>query len=148
MIKLNKEKANKLLERLSRADKEKMLTIVLKRTLSYIGLFELCMILENMKKEDFSVKSRVLYLLEEDLSEWEKDQTIPAESITVTVKGFNKIEEAQEFCEWYSGQGEQDASIWFDCRKSEGVIDVSTMNADIIHKTDKNNIDMTLKLYN
>ena len=48
----------------------------------------------------------------------------------VEIEGFNTKEEAEEFINWYSGQGEQDADIWFDCRKEEGTIDASSMNVD------------------
>jgi uncharacterized protein YodC (DUF2158 family) len=34
--------------------------------------------------------------------------------LKVIVSGFNTIEEAQVFCDWYEGQGEQDASYWFE----------------------------------
>lgn len=49
-------------------------------------------------------------------------------NIEVIIHGFNTLTEAEEFCSWYEGQGEQDASIWFECRKDEGIIDVDTMN--------------------
>jgi len=35
-------------------------------------------------------------------------------SFQVTVKGFKSKHDAQVFCDWYSGQGEQDADYWFD----------------------------------
>ncbi|MDB4311958.1 hypothetical protein N9937_00870 [bacterium] len=44
------------------------------------------------------------------------------DKIKVEITGFNTIAEAEEFCSWYSGQGEQDASMWFECRKDEGRI--------------------------
>lgn len=34
--------------------------------------------------------------------------------IKVIVSGFSTNEEAKVFCDWYEGQGEQDASCWFD----------------------------------
>jgi len=43
-----------------------------------------------------------------------------SKDFTVHIHGFKSLEEAEEFCQWYSGQGEQDASIWFECRKDEG----------------------------
>lgn len=54
------------------------------------------------------------------------------EQITLEISGFNTKAEAEEFISWYSGQGEQDASIWFECRKQEGKINVDTMNLDCI----------------
>lgn len=67
--------------------------------------------------------------------------------ITLTIKGFNTIAEANAFADWYEGQGEQDASIWFECRKDEGEIDVHSMLVDC-HKpyeiTDTN-LTMTIE---
>lgn len=65
--------------------------------------------------------------------------------IKVVVDGFKTIEEANEFCEWYSGQGEQDAAIWFDCRKSEGIIACDTMDCSDIQKVSDQQINMTVK---
>ena len=48
----------------------------------------------------------------------------------VEVTGFQTKEQAEAFINWYDGQGEQDASIWFKCRKEEGEIDISRMNTD------------------
>lgn len=41
---------------------------------------------------------------------------------TLQIDGFNDINEVQEFINWYEGQGEQDAAIWFEERKNEGKI--------------------------
>lgn len=49
---------------------------------------------------------------------------------TLTIKGFKNKQQVEEFASWYCGQGEQNASIWFECRCEEGVLDVSTMNVD------------------
>lgn len=46
---------------------------------------------------------------------------------SVKVEGFKTEAQAKAFIEWYEGQGEQNASIWFECRKSEGEIDVDFM---------------------
>ena len=46
----------------------------------------------------------------------------------VHVVGFKTEEQARQFIEWYEGQGEQDITIWLECRQSEGLIDISTMN--------------------
>lgn len=48
----------------------------------------------------------------------------------VLIEGFNTKAEAEEFINWYSGQGEQDADIWFECRKSDGDIEVDSMHVD------------------
>lgn len=34
--------------------------------------------------------------------------------ISVVVRGFNTVKEAQEFINWYEGAGEQDAYGWFE----------------------------------
>lgn len=44
------------------------------------------------------------------------------------LKGFKTKEQVKAFIEWYEGQGEQNACIWFECRKDAGEIDVDTMN--------------------
>lgn len=43
------------------------------------------------------------------------------------VTGFKTKAQVEAFIDWYSGQGEQDACIWFECRKSDGDIDVDRM---------------------
>ena len=50
--------------------------------------------------------------------------------ITLEIKGFKTIAQAKAFIDWYEGQGEQDASIWFECRQEEGEIDVDFMPVD------------------
>ena len=53
-----------------------------------------------------------------------------AKEITVAVKGFTNDAQAKAFIEWYEGQGEQDAWVWFELRKEEGELDVTSMNVD------------------
>ena len=68
------------------------------------------------------------------------------EEYKVVIKGFSSLAEAEEFVQWYSGQGEQDSAIWFECRKEEGLIEHSRM----YHKsssTDGNTVTMELELY-
>lgn len=48
----------------------------------------------------------------------------------VNVTGFKTKQQAEQFVEWYEGQGEQDAAIWFECRKDEGTLDVDFMPTD------------------
>lgn len=36
---------------------------------------------------------------------------------SVTITGFKTLEQAQAFASWYEGQGEQDASNWFECQE-------------------------------
>lgn len=54
--------------------------------------------------------------------------------ITLEIKGFKTIAQAKAFIDWYEGQGEQDACIWFECRKDEGEIDVDFMPVDCSKK--------------
>lgn len=146
-MKLNNKECEILLKRIENADKEKVLHLVLNRTLSYINLRELYKIIENLKSGNCNINDREHYLIDNDLKEWEEKQKTPQNNITVTVKGFNTFEEANQFCSWYCGQGEQDASIWFEERKSEGLITSRFMESQIIQKTDNNNIDMILKMH-
>ena len=146
-MKLNNKESKTLLKRIENADNEKVLHLVLNRTLSYINLRELYIIIENLKTGNCEISESEHYLIDNDLKEWEDKQKIPQNNITVTVKGFDTFEEANQFCDWYSGQGEQDASIWFEERKSEGLIPSSFMESNIIQKTDNNNIDMILKMH-
>jgi hypothetical protein len=37
----------------------------------------------------------------------------------VVITGFKTAEAAEEFYQWYNGQGEQDIQIWWECRQSE-----------------------------
>lgn len=62
---------------------------------------------------------------------------------SVKIVGFNTKEEAVEFCNWYSGQGEQDSSIWFECRKDEGEIPSRAMMTESI---DSNDDEVLMKL--
>lgn len=48
----------------------------------------------------------------------------------LNIGGFKTPEQAEAFISWYEGQGEQDAQIWFECRKDEGEIDVDFMPVD------------------
>jgi hypothetical protein len=40
--------------------------------------------------------------------------------MNVLVTGFDTTEEAEEFVSWFSGQGEQDALIWFQENHPQG----------------------------
>lgn len=40
-------------------------------------------------------------------------------SFKVVIDGFKSLEAAEEFYQWYSGQGEQDIDIWWECRQCE-----------------------------
>ena len=47
------------------------------------------------------------------------------------VSGFKTKAQVEMFISWYEGCGEQDFSLFLECRKEEGVIDVDCMNTDI-----------------
>ena len=58
---------------------------------------------------------------------------IPTKGIdmfSIKVEGFKTEAQAKAFIEWYEGQGEQSAAIWFEERKREGEIDVDFMPVD------------------
>jgi hypothetical protein len=48
----------------------------------------------------------------------------------LVIEGFKTKAQVQAFADWYSGQGEQDAYVWFECRKDAGEIDVDSMNTE------------------
>jgi len=50
----------------------------------------------------------------------------------ITIHGFKTKQQAEQFIHWYEGQGEQDASIWFECRQVEGELDVDFMPTDLV----------------
>lgn len=49
---------------------------------------------------------------------------------SLRIEGFKTKEQVIAFIEWYEGQGEQNASIWFECRVAEGELDVDFMPVD------------------
>lgn len=66
---------------------------------------------------------------------------------TLTLKGFKTKEQVQAFINWYEGQGEQDAWVWFECLQGEGTLDVSSMNVDVDkpYKWEGNNLTAYIK---
>ena len=46
------------------------------------------------------------------------------------IKGFKSKTQIKEFIKWYEGQGEQDASLWLEDVKAQGIIGVDSMNRD------------------
>jgi hypothetical protein len=54
------------------------------------------------------------------------------ETFKVQVLGFNSHREAEEFSEWYSGQGEQDFAGWLE----ESEIDLDTADTKQIESKD------------
>jgi hypothetical protein len=49
---------------------------------------------------------------------------------SLTLEGFKTKEQVQAFIDWYEGQGEQDAQVWFEIAQSEGRLDVDFMPVD------------------
>ena len=150
MRKVTKEESMELFARLKKADESNMLQSILKSAMAFNNSSFLVVmeIMNNLKDGlDFKVDQNIFYLIKRDLEEWENKETNFPEDIIVTVKGFEKIEEAKEFCNWYSGQGESDAEIWFDCRASEGVINTTSMLEQSIMEIDNKNVEMILKMY-
>ena len=45
----------------------------------------------------------------------------------VILEGFKTVAEAESFCEWYAGQGEQDIEVWLESRKADGYISCDSM---------------------
>lgn len=50
---------------------------------------------------------------------------------SLKIIGFKTQQQVEEFIRWYEGQGEQDAATWFECRCSDGELDVDTMNVNL-----------------
>lgn len=148
-MKISAEECKELNELLEESDKAGMLQFVLKSAISF-GRSSFLTVLEVINKikagKEFDVDDSLIYLMKRDLNNWKNNKNNFNEDISVTIKGFNKIEEAKEFCSWYSGQGEQDASIWFECRKDEGLIKVSSMNELSTSLTSNSNVEMILKM--
>lgn len=47
------------------------------------------------------------------------------------ITGFKNKKQVKAFIEWYEGQGEQDASIWFEEMMLQDKLDVEFMPVDI-----------------
>lgn len=66
------------------------------------------------------------------------------------ISGFKTRAQVEAFINWYEGQGEQDACVWFECRKAEGTLDVESMPTDCKKtypiKWDKDTANMVLKI--
>lgn len=143
-------KANKIYSRLEKANEKKALQSVLHAAISFerSDFLSVMDIIQKLKiGKDFYADDSIIYLIEKELEKWEKTETLPAHEIKVTVKGFNDLAEAKEFCNWYSGSGEQDSSYWFECRKEEGVINSRSMLSTVIAEVDKNNVEMILEMH-
>ena len=64
------------------------------------------------------------------------------------ITGFKTKAQVEAFASWYEGQGEQDADIWFECRKDDGEIDIDSMHVDCNFKSvwTKNSFEMKLDI--
>lgn len=60
---------------------------------------------------------------------------------TVTFKGFERLEQAKAFADWYAGSGEQDSAAWL-----EECTDMQFANAEKITTTDEG-VEVDLKLF-
>lgn len=56
------------------------------------------------------------------------------EEIRVVITGFKTLDAAKEFANWYSGQGEQDIQIWWECRNNP--VGDSSLCTSILEKID------------
>jgi hypothetical protein len=52
-------------------------------------------------------------------------------SYSLKFTGFKTQAEAETFAKWYEGQGEQDAAVWFECCKDDGIINTDFMPVDV-----------------
>jgi hypothetical protein len=70
------------------------------------------------------------------------------EEFSLTLTGFKSKAQVKAFIDWYEGQGEQDATIWFECRQQEGEIDVDFMPVDVHtkYRWDGNTLTARLKI--
>lgn len=57
--------------------------------------------------------------------------SVSPKSYDLLIKGFKSESQVKEFISWYEGQGEQDASLWFEEARSQGKIGVNSMNMDM-----------------
>jgi len=144
---VSKERAEMLFERLKIADETKSLPFALKEAMAFKSLFLFNKVMSQLQSgEGFIADPNIIYLIEEGIKQWEIDNKTHQGDITLTVTGFNTIKEAEEFCNWYSGQGQDDACIWFEARKSEGVINCEFMDTSCYSATNNHNIEMTLEM--
>lgn len=65
------------------------------------------------------------------------------EEIKLVITGFKTIEAAKEFANWYSGQGEQDIDIWWECRQDKLI-----GKSPICNSIDINNNIVTMEIKN
>lgn len=145
---LNNSESLTLYKRLKKADEDNSLLHILRMVDGYLNLNDFHLLYNELKKgNEVKINNNILYFLNEGLNTWENDNKNPNTNVQVTIKGFHTIEEASEFCSWYSGQGEQNASIWFECRVDDGRLSTKSMYEEATVKTSKNNVDMFLKMY-
>lgn len=63
------------------------------------------------------------------------------------IKGFTSMAQVKAFADWYDGQGEQDSSVWFECRKDEGEIDCSFIGYDTALEETETSLTIKVKPY-
>ena len=59
---------------------------------------------------------------------------VQPKNFDLIIKGFKSKSQVMEFIKWYEGQGEQDASVWFEEARAEGRIGVDFMPVDLSKK--------------
>ena len=74
--------------------------------------------------------------------------TTDNQEYTLTIKGFKNKAQVKAFAEWYEGQGEQDASMWFGEMLSDGELDITFMpvNLSIPYVWDDSNMTIWLNI--
>lgn len=66
---------------------------------------------------------------------------------TLTIKGFKNMAQVKSFASWYSNQGEQQSSEWFEIASDLGKLDVSSIDVDssVPQIETENNLTITVK---
>ena len=57
--------------------------------------------------------------------------SVSQKSFDLLIKGFKSESQVKEFIAWYEGQGEQDASLWFEEAQKQKKIGVDSMDMDM-----------------
>jgi len=67
---------------------------------------------------------------------------------SLTIKGFKTPEQVKAFIEWYEGQGEQDAAIWFEAQSEKIGTDFMAVDVhkEYVWNEDKTNLTAWLSI--
>jgi hypothetical protein len=63
----------------------------------------------------------------------------------LVIEVFKTKEEVETFASCYNNQGEQNISIWLECRQSEGIVKLSSMS--VVKPHNKWEDDTTLEMH-